>query len=95
MKSDTAVLSAQSANIPETKATLIYVLVASSLFLILFLKKDRTIKAPYVGYRSFWEPTVLLRLRFTLGAWPIIMEGYRQVTIFSTRNYPLSCLTNL
>lgn len=92
---DKAILPIQSVDIPDTRTALKYVLVTSSLFLIFFWKKDRTVKAPFVGYRGFWEPTFLLRLRFTLGAWPIVMEGYRKVTTSSTTGYPLSCLMGL
>lgn len=38
------------------------------------------IKAPFVGYRSNWEPTWLLRLRFIRGSMPIIGEGYKNVS---------------
>jgi hypothetical protein len=39
----------------------------------------QTIKAPYVGYRAWFEPTFLLRLRFVNGARSIITQGYQQV----------------
>ncbi|KPM42339.1 Ent-kaurene oxidase [Neonectria ditissima] len=35
------------------------------------------VKAPFVGYRSFFEPTWLLRLRFVWSGPSIINEGYR------------------
>ena len=35
-------------------------------------------RAPYVGYRTSWEPTFLVRLRFIKGAWPIVMDGYNK-----------------
>ncbi|OJJ39637.1 hypothetical protein ASPWEDRAFT_49568 [Aspergillus wentii DTO 134E9] len=34
------------------------------------------VKAPFVGYRGFWEPTWLLRLRFIRGSRGILAEGY-------------------
>lgn len=40
---------------------------------------SRGIKAPYVGYRSIFEPAFLVRLRFSKGALPQINEGYRKV----------------
>ena len=35
-------------------------------------------RAPCVGYRTSWEPTFLVRLRFIKGAWPIITDGYNK-----------------
>lgn len=35
-------------------------------------------RAPYLGYRTSWEPTFLVRLRFIKGAWLIIMDGYNK-----------------
>lgn len=35
--------------------------------------------APFVGYRSAFEPRWLLRLRFSKGAMPMVQEGYRKV----------------
>lgn len=42
----------------------------------------KSVKAPYAGYRSAWEPTFLLRMRFIAGARPIIMDGYNKVRLF-------------
>ena len=39
----------------------------------------KTVKAPYAGYRSAWEPTLLLRMRFIASARTIIMDGYSKV----------------
>lgn len=36
-------------------------------------------KIPFVGYRSAFEPSWLVRLRFSRAALPIIQEGYRKV----------------
>lgn len=37
------------------------------------------VKAPMVGYRSFFEPKWLLRLRFVRGSMSIIRGGYSKV----------------
>jgi hypothetical protein len=42
------------------------------------------IKAPYVGYRSIFEPSWLVRLRFSKGALPQINEGYEKVCVSVT-----------
>jgi hypothetical protein len=46
-----------------------------------------TVKAPVVGYRSFFEPSWLLGFRFVRGSAPIIQEGYQKVCIRSFRLY--------
>lgn len=38
-----------------------------------------SVKAPYAGYRSIFEPAWLVRLRFSGGALPQINEGYEKV----------------
>lgn len=43
-------------------------------------KQSTTSQPPIVGYRSFWEPTWLVRLRFIRGSRKIIGEGYEQVS---------------
>ncbi|PLB40143.1 cytochrome P450 [Aspergillus candidus] len=43
-----------------------------------WLFSPKTVKAPYAGYRSAWEPTLLLRMRFITGARPIIIDGYNK-----------------
>lgn len=53
--------------------------VLCAVFCIFFLGKTRNTKVPYAGCRSLWEPTFMLGLRFTRGAWPIVSEGYRKV----------------
>lgn len=40
-----------------------------------------SVKAPVVGYRSFFEPGWLLGFRFVRGSAPIIQEGYEKVCI--------------
>jgi hypothetical protein len=37
------------------------------------------VKGPVAGYRSFLEPTFLLRLRFVFGAVGIMNDGYAKV----------------
>ena len=54
----------------------------------------RSAEAPFVGYRSSWEPTLLLRLRFCIGALPILREGYKNVRAFSAHS-PISSRTPL
>lgn len=43
-------------------------------------KQNTTGQPPIVGYRSLWEPTWLVRLRFIRGSRRIIGEGYEQVS---------------
>ena len=42
-------------------------------------KKDR-LDAPIVGYRWFWEPAWLLRLRFITNSFSMLTEGYAKVS---------------
>lgn len=44
-----------------------------------FLPSADGIKAPSVGYRSVFEPSILVRLRFALGALDQVNEGYIKV----------------
>lgn len=37
------------------------------------------VKAPVVGYRSFWEPGWLVGLRFSRGSGPMLREGYQKI----------------
>ncbi|KAF7513028.1 hypothetical protein GJ744_011294 [Endocarpon pusillum] len=53
------------------------------LIMALFAKfaltfSDSSKKAPYVGFRSVFEPAWLVRLRFARGAIPMINEGYEK-----------------
>lgn len=53
------------------------------------------VKAPYVGYRSIFEPAFLVRLRFSKGALPQITEGYQKVRCGDRRSKPVlsnSCM---
>ena len=40
---------------------------------------DKGMKVPFVGFRSAFEPSWLVRLRFSRGALPMVQEGYRKV----------------
>lgn len=61
---------------PGIRVTAALTAVTALLYLASLLRHDGRVHAPVVGYRSFWEPTLILRLRFFTGAWPIIMDGY-------------------
>ena len=39
------------------------------------------VKAPFVGYRSKWEPGLLVRLRFLTSGRSMIMDGYNRVCL--------------
>jgi hypothetical protein len=45
-----------------------------------WISAPKDVSAPFVGYRSIWEPTMLVRARFILGAGPIVMNGYKTVS---------------
>ena len=70
-----------------TSKRLYDVLLTISLLIILLYaipSREEKVKAPYVGYSSVWEPTVLLRLRFFRGAQSIVDDGYRKVSLLNT-----------
>ena len=56
---------------------------ASTVFFLFFFVSSFSsppkVDAPIVGYRSVFEPTLLLRLRFLFGARDIIRNGYTKV----------------
>lgn len=57
-------------------------LVVGFWFVTSFLTKKGSPKvpgAPYHGYRSFFEPTLWLQLRFVTGGYNIIESGYNKV----------------
>ncbi|KAF4341565.1 ent-kaurene oxidase [Fusarium beomiforme] len=68
---------------------LVYVVLAAwiSSYLIHILSPSPTIKAPFVGYRSAFEPTWFVRLRFVWAGGSIISEGYDKfkTSIFQVR----------
>ncbi|KAF2198556.1 cytochrome P450 monooxygenase [Delitschia confertaspora ATCC 74209] len=52
-----------------------------TLFFALFyssIKNRRRVKAPFVGYRTWFEPTFLVRLRFVKNAREILTSGYEK-----------------
>ncbi|PSN63321.1 putative cytochrome P450 [Corynespora cassiicola Philippines] len=63
----------------KSKGALLPLLItASLLFLILIFSSSLEVDAPVVGYRSLFEPTLLLRSRFLFGARDIIQNGYKK-----------------
>lgn len=44
-----------------------------------FLKNRPRVKAPYVGYRSWFEPTFLVQMRYFANAKSLITEGFKKV----------------
>ncbi|KAF4429603.1 ent-kaurene oxidase, partial [Fusarium austroafricanum] len=68
----------------------IYVVLAAWLFshvISLLTSYSSTVNAPFVGYRSFLEPTWLVRLRFVWRGRSIVSEGYEKFksSIFQVR----------
>ena len=62
----------------QVSVKLVFAGLAGLFMLSSLFRNDVKVKAPFVGYRSFWEPTFILRFRFCQGAWPIVMEGYNK-----------------
>jgi len=61
-------------------------LASAAFFLLYFISSFSSspkVDAPIVGYRSVFEPTLLLRLRFLFGAGDIIRNGYTKVNTFA------------
>ena len=59
------------------------------LFVVSFLTKKgspRISGAPVHGYRSFFEPTLWLQIRFTTSGYSIIESGYNKVCRCRTAN---------
>ncbi|KAF2012099.1 cytochrome P450 [Aaosphaeria arxii CBS 175.79] len=50
----------------------------ASLFFIFCFQGRPSVKAPFAGYRSWFEPTFLVRLRFLTNAKGILTRGYEQ-----------------
>ena len=77
----------------KSKGALLPLLItASLLFLILIFSSSLEVDAPVVGYRSLFEPTLLLRSRFLFGARDIIQNGYKKVNFVSFVVLNLHCL---
>ncbi|KAI1082128.1 P450 monooxygenase [Whalleya microplaca] len=51
------------------------ILVVTACILI-YWKPSSGVSAPFVGYRSLWEPPLLVQLRYTTSAASMISEGY-------------------
>lgn len=68
-------------NAATSKGALLPLVSAVFLLYLIFLSNPSSVKlnAPIVGYRSLFEPTQLLRLRFLFGARDIIRNGYAKV----------------
>lgn len=49
------------------------------LYLLQSITTQKSFKAPYVGFRSVWEPRFLVGFRFSNGALAHITEGYNKV----------------
>jgi hypothetical protein len=56
-----------------------------------FTSKHDNYGYPYIGYKSWWEPTFWLRLRFVLGAVDILRDGYYKVQITARDEMMRSC----
>lgn len=60
-----------------------YYLTFGALAFVLLLQSSyaasKTFKAPFVGFRSAWEPKFLVGLRFSYGALAQVTEGYNKV----------------
>lgn len=60
----------------------IYLMTFAAIFCLYLLQSITTrtsFKAPYVGFRSVWEPRFLVGFRFSNGALAHITEGYNKV----------------
>lgn len=69
----------ETATTSEIIAILVGVYFVFSFFLA---KKSPTVAgAPVYGYRSFFEPTLWLQIRFTTNAFDIIESSYKKVRI--------------
>lgn len=67
--------------LPEQQQFLLASLVAAFVILSAYhLSSRRPFPAPYVGYRSWLEPTFLVRLRSVLSFREMINEGYSKVS---------------
>jgi hypothetical protein len=53
-----------------------------------YVTSTNTFKAPFVGFRSAWEPRFIVGLRFASGALSQVTEGYQKVDSFTAA--PLS-----
>lgn len=66
--------------LPEQQQLLLASLVAALVILSAYhFSSGKPFPAPYVGYRSWLEPTLLVRLRSVLSLRDMINEGYSKV----------------
>jgi len=78
------VATAQIAHSIEERSFELCILGAAGISSFLFLLKSifyrgEKLHFPIVGYRWFWEPTWLLRLRFLTNSFSILNDGYSKV----------------
>ena len=71
---------------PSTESRSFMVLAVVAVLAMLlnasFAPVEKSVEAPFVGYLSSWEATLLLRLRFCTRAFPIVTEGYKRMRAF-------------
>lgn len=65
---------------PREPLNLIVAALLSTFLLSYILSGGARVKAPYAGYKGFWEPTYLLRIRYMWSGRRIIDEGYQKVS---------------
>ena len=70
----TAVGNHSTRNMAFVRLTGVACILLAYSTLSIFLAQEKKAQAHYVG----WEPKFWPRLRFTSGAWPLIMDGYRR-----------------
>jgi hypothetical protein len=80
------VANAQIVHSIEERSFELYVLGVTGILSFLFLLKsilyrDEKLYFPIVGYRWFWEPTWLLRLRFLTNSFSMLKDGYNKVKV--------------
>lgn len=68
---------------PHSRALVLWTLAAvlAAYLLQSIAQNSNTVKAPYVGFRSWFEPKLLVGLRFATGALSQVTEGYEKVRL--------------
>lgn len=68
---------------PEHDSRNVYLLTFGCIFAAYlaqsFIQSRKTFQAPYVGFRSWFEPKAIVGLRFATGALAQVTEGYEKV----------------
>jgi len=64
----------------DITATKLLTLGFGILLAVSFYLNRASVNAPFVGYRSWFEPTFLVRLRFLTNAKSILSNGYEKVS---------------